>query len=191
MGKLNFEYEVKFRLSDLKNMEKHLKKLGAVYIKEEIECDTYYNHPCKDFKKNDEVLRVRLSGKEITLTYKGPRFSDKIKARNEYNIKISSSKEDLLDFLSILGFKPAAKIQKKRRFFRYEEFEILLDEVKELGNFIEIEIKGVRDLKSAEEMLLEFAKKLGLNEKPILKSYLELFSEKVLSRRPLKNTCSK
>ena len=42
----------------------------------------------------------------------------------------------------VLDIKPLVVVDKKRKIFMYKDIEIALDEVDELGRFIELEAKG-------------------------------------------------
>jgi adenylate cyclase class 2 len=85
------------------------------------------------------------------------------------------------NILTSLGFSPIATVTKKRKNYRLGDFLIALDEVRNLGNFIEVEISA-EDAKKYEEKvesIFKFIEKLGLNRNStIRKSYLELMLEK-------------
>ena len=82
--------------------------------------------------------------------------------------------------LTSLGFLPVTTVIKKRKNFRIGDFFIALDEVRDLGNFIEIEI-SVNDAKNSDEKvqsIFKFMEKLGISrELTIRKSYLEMILE--------------
>jgi len=83
--------------------------------------------------------------------------------------------------LSSLGFFPVATVSKKRKNFRIGDFFISLDEVRNLGHFIEVEIgvKDPRNFQEKVESIFKFMGKLGINrESSIRKSYLEMILEK-------------
>ncbi|MDL5503887.1 MAG: CYTH domain-containing protein, partial [Candidatus Methanoperedens sp.] len=65
----------------------------------------------------------------------------------------------------------------KRKNFRIGDFYISLDEVRNLGNFIEVEIvvKDTRNYQEKVESIFKFIAKLGIKkESTIRKSYLEM-----------------
>lgn len=39
---------------------RRLGELGTEFIRDQHQLDTYFYHPCRDFKRNDEALRVRV-----------------------------------------------------------------------------------------------------------------------------------
>ena len=64
------------------------------------------------------------------------------------------------------GFVPLIVIEKIRKNFMYRDCEISIDEVRNLGNFIEIEYKGTNDniedvMKLLNNILIEIGAKVG------------------------------
>lgn len=113
------------------------------YVDTVEEIDTYYSHPCRDFKKTDEILRIRIrsssSLRTYILTYKGPRkYSNEIKSRTEYEVKIHDYR--IMDeLLQQLGFKKIAVIKKWRQIYRGKKAEITIDVLENIGTYLEIE----------------------------------------------------
>lgn len=163
------EVEAKFRYK--KGVEEKLQKIAELVI-EKHEHDTYFNHPCKDFKETDEAVRVRKDVEGITITYKGPRVDFETKSREEVKIKVDSF-ENAFTFLRRLGFVPVKEVKKVRRIYRLKDAIVCVDDVEGIGKFVEIEIEsGNFDDK---EKLFDIAKLLGYSrEDSITKSYLEL-----------------
>ncbi len=173
------EIEVKASVKDPKKVERSIIELGAVPIGIENQADTYYNTSCRDFGKTDEALRIRVQNDRYFLTYKGPKMDNVSKTRKEYQVEINDS-NSMGDILSALAFFPVATVIKKRKNYRLGDFYISLDEVRNLGDFIEIEI-SVKNQKNYEEQLESIFKiidKLGISrESTIRKSYLEMILE--------------
>ncbi|HIQ03121.1 MAG TPA: class IV adenylate cyclase [Desulfurococcales archaeon] len=173
------EVEVKYRVENVDYVKSRLVKLGAKHIETVVEVDYYYQHPCRDFKKSDEALRIRVSNGKYTLTYKGPRIPGAVKAREEISVEFRDFKK-LDTILRKLGFKHLATIVKKRDIYALGEFKISVDEVEGLGEFIEIEhmgytgTKGIQDVASKINHVI---KCIGVKGPCILKSYLELLLE--------------
>ncbi len=85
--------------------------------------------------------------------------------------------------LTSLGFFPVATVTKKRKNFRLGDFIIALDDVRNLGNFMEIEIpvKDSGKYEAKVELIFRFIEKLGISrESTIRSSYLEMVLEKGL-----------
>jgi adenylate cyclase, class 2 len=174
------EIEVKASVEDPKQLERSIIELGVTPIGIRMQADTYYNAPYRDFGKTDEALRIRVEEGKSVLTYKGPKMDKVSKTRKEVQTEIKDL-ESMGNILSLLGFFPIATVSKKRKNFRIGDFFISLDEVRSLGNFIEIEI-AVKDSKNFQEKvesIFKFLEKLGITrESTIRKSYLEMILEK-------------
>jgi len=174
------EVEVKARVDDPKQLERSIIELGATPIGIDTQTDTYFNAEDRDFGKTDEALRIRVQDGKSFLTYKGPKLDKISKTRKEVEVKIIDPK-NMGQILTLLGFLPVSTVIKKRKNFRIGDFFIALDEVRDLGNFIEIEI-SVNDAKNSDEKvqsIFKFMEKLGISrELTIRKSYLEMILEK-------------
>lgn len=170
------EIEVKASVDDPKHLERSLIEFGATPIGIETQADTYYNAPYRDFGKTDEALRIRVEGCRSVLTYKGPKMDKISKTRKEVQTEIKDI-DSMGNILSSLGYVPVATVSKKRKSFRVGDFIISLDEVRDLGHFIEIEIdvKDQRNFEEKVESIFKFMKKLGIErDSSIRKSYLEM-----------------
>ena len=142
------------------------KAIGARHIRDLQQKDTYYTHPCRDLKKNDEALRLRDEG-VLKITYKGPRISHKMKARTEIEFQVGEKAYQLLESL---GFSKAHTIRKKRSIFDYNGLIICCDKVEGLGEYVEVEGSSHEDY----EMIIDALKKLGVADEATTKSYSEL-----------------
>lgn len=69
--------------------------------------------------------------------------------------------------IEILGFSLKCSVDKKREVFSKENFKIVIDDVKNLGNFIEIEMED-KPTKENESKLFTIANHLGLDKKDII-----------------------
>jgi adenylate cyclase class 2 len=174
------EVEVKARVNDQNLVERSIIVLGASPIGIETQADTYYSAPYRDFAKTDEALRVRVQDNKCFLTYKGPKIDTVSKTRKEYEVEVNDA-DCMGNILTSLGFAPVATIVKKRRKYRLGDFIISLDEVRNLGCYIEVEI-SLRDSKFHEdkvESIFRLFEKLGISrDESIRKSYLEMILEK-------------
>lgn len=176
------EVEVKAHVNDPKLVERSIIALGASPIGIEAQVDTYYSVPYRDFAETDEAIRIRVQGNKSFLTYKGPKMDSVSKTRKEYEVEVNDA-DCMGDILSSLGFAPVATIVKKRKKYRLVDFIISLDEVRNLGDFIEVEV-SLMDSKSHEdkvESIFRLFEKLGIGrDESIRKSYLEMIRERSL-----------
>jgi adenylate cyclase class 2 len=171
------EVEVKARVEDPKDVERAIIALGAAPIGIENQADTYYNTPFHDFAKTDEALRIRVQDNKYLLTYKGPKMDRFSKTREEFEVEINDA-NNMGNILSSLGFFPVATIVKKRKKYRMGDFFIAIDNVRNLGDFIEVEInlKESRNYEEKVESIFRFIEKLGISrDSTVRESYLEMF----------------
>jgi len=174
------EIEVKAIVNDPKHFERSIIQLGATPICIENQADTYYSAPYRDFEKTDEALRIRVQDGKSFLTYKGPKMDKISKTRKEIELTIDNVNA-MGEILTSLGFSPVAVVSKKRKNFRLGDLYLSLDEVRGLGDFIEIEIsvKDSRNYEEKVEAIFKLFEKLGIKrESSIRKSYLEMLLEK-------------
>jgi adenylate cyclase class 2 len=177
----HFEVEQKFRLAGFQAVEAALAAAGATIGPEFEQVDCYFSHPARDFRSTGEAFRVRSTGGKNDITYKGPRLDSHTKTRLEIELQLPSGREyhaQFRDLLAALGFLPLAEVRKRRRKASVEcrgvLVEISLDEVSELGTFVELEIcVPEAEVPPARERLAELAGLWHLvdNER---RSYLEL-----------------
>lgn len=168
----NIETEVKIRLTK-KEFDK-IKKLARQLSRshqEVVHEDVLLDHPKLKLKKNGFALRLRKQDDDYILTWKGKtKKSKKYKMREEIETKIGNGK-NLVGILSKLGFRQNLKMHKKRHFFGINNCKICIDQVAQLGFFIEIE--------GNKNEIEKIAKNLGLaNHKRITIGYAELLEER-------------
>ena len=150
-----------------------------------MQVDRYLRHPCRDFAQTGEAFRLRLSGGEVLATYKGPRQSHAVKTRRELELPLSDDPSRLEAYAALfgfLGFEPVAEVRKTRRKATFvaggAELEICLDQVDELGDFVEIEAIADDDhVAAAQTLVRELAERFDLGE-PEPRSYLRMLLEK-------------
>ena len=59
--------------------------------------DRYFAHPCRDFARTDEALRLRRDGDDVAITWKGPRIDAATKTRRESEgARLAREAHDLL-----------------------------------------------------------------------------------------------
>lgn len=173
------EIEIKVRLPDISKVRDRILACGGIHTETLTEHDSYYNAPHRDFGVTDEALRLRETDTKTTVTYKGPKNTILgSKVREELNLEISDPK--IFDqIITSLGFIPVAVVRKRREYYQYQEFTISLDQVEDLGDFVEIELITDNDAEKAAACVDQAAKEMGVTGERITLSYLEL----LLSRR--------
>ena len=173
------EVEVKAKIDSFKEIEEKLEKLGAEKSKHEFQEDIYFNSPVVDFAKTDEALRIRTTKQNdetnIFITYKGPKIDQKSKTRKEIEMGIEDSQKCAGIFEEI-GFKKVRTEKKNRQYYKYENFEISLDDVEGLTPYMEIEVElnDGEDYSEAQNSIFELFEELGITDGFERTSYLEL-----------------
>ncbi len=168
------EIEVKVRVADLDAVRSRLKSRGSRLCGRSVERDVYYNAPQRDFGATDEALRVRYAGDTCVVTYKGPKRSGPgLKVREELNVGVESG-EEFERILRHLGFKPVREVVKMREAYTMPGATVLLDEVEDLGSFVEIEASAELEEGLATERVNRLAEELELPKEYITLSYLEM-----------------
>lgn len=168
---MGLEIEVKAYADDLKRVEEDLIKMGARFVTEVCETDTYFNHPSRNFVQTDEALRIRVAGEQSYLTYKGQKVDAESQTREEVEVEIENADTAAL-LLVKLGFERVTDIKKVRKVYELGEFDICLDDVEDVGTFVEVETSG-ENLEERRDAALALLERLSL-KKYERKSYLEL-----------------
>lgn len=176
-----FEVEAKLRLRDRAGLERRLAALGAQAGPPEVQDDTFFAHPGRDFARTDEALRLRRVGTRLELTYKGPKqggpgngVGSSPKARLEQSLTLQA---DPTDLLASLGFRPVARLRKTRLPYRLEDVAVDLDHLEGLGDFVEVEVVAA-DRQQAARRVEAVVARLGLDQEPrLVQSYLELATQ--------------
>ncbi|MBA61515.1 MAG: class IV adenylate cyclase [Planctomycetaceae bacterium] len=180
---MNYEVEQKFKVDDYSGLLQQLEDLGVCWGDTVRQEDAYFNHPTRDFAVTDEALRVRLDGSEAMFTYKGPRIDSVTKTRQELELQVTNlgSEADLMkQFLSILGFTYVHCVIKQRRKgtlkFQQQVVEVALDQVEDLGMFVEFEVIVAEDEDAREQatvLLMQLTEPLSLGD-AITTGYLDM-----------------
>src|SRR5207244_11626361 len=83
------------------------------------------------------------------VTYKGPKRDQKTKTRTEIEVPLADGDQVADDFCSVLthlGYRPVAVVRKERVVYHCDRegyaVEITLDDVAEVGRFVEAEIQA-------------------------------------------------
>lgn len=141
---MNLEIEAKFRVEDHEPVRQSLRDRGATCRGRVRETNTIFDTNDRTLLSADKGLRVRStrlddgSEGQATLTYKGPRRITKVKTREEIEIVVEDARK-ARTLLARLGFVEAITFEKLRETWALEDCTVELDEVPELGTFVEIE----------------------------------------------------
>jgi predicted adenylyl cyclase CyaB len=147
----NIEVEIKLRLNDInaEKIKQWLSESNAQKIAEIVQEDIYFEPENATFvyvsngiKKADAWLRIRKQDEKNSICYKYWHYSNGVTLyADEYETRIE--KPEVMELLlKALGYKRLIVVNKHREISTSGDFEIAIDNVKELGNFVEIEYKN-------------------------------------------------
>lgn len=196
-----YEVEQKFLIADVEAFKASVASIGGVLQTTERHADTYYNHPARDFAQSREALRVRRVDGTPLITYKGPKMTGAIKARQEMEWRLDPGDADgtqTESLLASLSFRKVATVEKTRQTFLLPSASstptqpspsataiaetsrptVVLDEVDGLGTFAEIELVVTQqsDVEDARRRIGQLAATLGLATEE-QRSYLTMLLE--------------
>jgi adenylate cyclase, class 2 len=175
------EVEQKFRVADVPALERRLTALGGAAGATELQVDSYFAHPQRDFAQTDEALRLRRVGQRNYVTYKGPKLDASTKTRHEIELELPSGEgaaRDAAKLLELLAFARVADVCKRRVHYTLSwqgrQIDVSLDQVEGLGDFVELEIMASgADVDAARDAIRSLAGRLDLSNSE-RRSYLEL-----------------
>lgn len=138
------EIEIKVRVNNLQEAQLAFETLGCVFSASKSQKDRIYIPEASTFphlRKGDCALRLRTVEQWSTTTHL---FTLKQKTANglakiEKETKIDDP-EQMHEAILLLGYKEVSRVQKSRKSCVYKNMTICLDEVAELGSFVEIEM---------------------------------------------------
>ncbi len=162
-----YEVEVKAHLRDRASVIKKLKDLGCAFSEELHQVDRIFVPKGTPFPSplTTPVLRVRKQNNTYIFTLKISQSSRQDSLEKELEIKDG---EKMLEILHLIGYEEFISVDKKRIKTKLNDIEIVLDDVKNLGEFIEAEKivthENQEDRKKIQEELFEFLETLGVKK---------------------------
>ena len=176
-----YEVELKVR-ADHETVRERLADRGAAREETVTQRDVYYDAPHRDFAETDEAFRLRVERNDeavAKLTYKGPLVDESSKTREEHETTVGSI-EEARAIVEGIGFESAAAVEKERERYALDGFTVTLDDVTDLGEFVEIEteVTTEAEVAAARDRARDLLAALGLDtDATIRRSYLGLLFE--------------
>jgi adenylate cyclase, class 2 len=161
----DIEIEIKVQVENIKRISVFLKK-NAKLVGTEHQIDEYFVPQHRNFisvRPTKEWLRLRESNGKFSINYKNWHFGKDGKTNDcdEYETKIEDL-SPLRKIFTALDIKVITTVDKKRQIWLYRDYEVAIDEVKDLGNFVEVEYKGKdTDPKKITDQMVQFLKDMG------------------------------
>jgi len=170
------EIEAKLKVDSLSEIEHKLGELGARFLGEQLQTDYFFDDLNATLTKTDKCLRLRKQivekSENYFLTYKGAKEKSHLKKRQEIESEINDA-DSIHKLLLALGYKQVLIVEKKRRLWFFCNCEVALDQLPQLGDFVEIEGPDEEEISNVQNSL----KLAGLPH--ILKSYASLLKEQL------------
>ena len=173
----NHEIEVKLAVTGHQAIADAICREGGRYIGSFEQTDRFYDTPEGRLRDGGCGLRIRyvrrLAGESDEIdtrpevTFKGPRRTDaRAKVRPEYQTRLDDH-EALEKIFDACGLTPTAVVRKKRTSYRLDDCQVELDELPDIGYFVEVEGPD-------EETIFALCERLGLTGEPVSESYLAM-----------------
>ncbi len=153
------EIEAKLKVPDLGPVRERLSELKAVFVEDQDQRDQYLDIKTGELARTDKCLRIRseqVTGQpcRTVLTYKGPKQTGAYKKRREVEVRLESADRDAMEaLLAELDYQPALIVHKQRSLWKHNDCLIGLDQVTDLGCFVEIEGPSEKQIEAVQVLL--------------------------------------
>lgn len=163
----DIEIEIQVRVEDSAPLTGFLEKNGS-FKSEKNQIDQYFSPAHRDFTAQRPVaewLRLRDAEGKYSLNYKNWHVDQDGKSQycDEYETAIESL-DAAAKILRAMDFRLLTSVDKVRKTWNYKDYEVAVDKVKDLGDFVEVEYKGAAgdaDPKLITEQMVAFLKEVG------------------------------
>lgn len=180
------EIEVKVAIPNCDALVAALGARGCVFSKVIAQDDTVFakhSGSIHTFMGNDLFLRLRVqdNGDTIFTAKLDPNRQAADLAKIEHET-IVGSRDEMEKILKAMGYQEIVRVKKQRRKVQYGEYELCVDEVEDLGSFMEIEkmVPPEADARAVQEELVEVLVGLGIDmEGRVARGYDILMLEKL------------
>jgi adenylate cyclase, class 2 len=181
---MNEEIEIKEILKNPQQIEDKLKQI-AKFVKEKTQIDEYFTPKHENYfelKRPVKYIRVRHEDNKSNVEFQFLHFegdSKNLIKTDEYETKVEDPKMMSI-ILKKLDMVHKVTVKKQRKQFDYKDFEIVIDNVEQLGYFIEVEAKKLLgSLKETKQACFNILEEIGAEwEHPTLGGYPILILEK-------------
>ena len=183
--KNNAEIEIKAYIENVKSTLDFLYK-NAKFKKKYFKKDIYFakNSEIKSGNINlNNCIRLRIEHGGYTFCSKIRSIIDAVEVNEEREIKVSKKKSKfIINFLfSLMDYREYVKKEKKGYAFKYKNALIEVSNIKNLGDFIEIEfLNNEESIENQIKELKSILKEIGIEESSIeTEPYMNLLKKKL------------
>ena len=137
---MHIERECKIRVRDQDALKARLESRDALSLGRVYERNWVFDTAEHELHARQVLLRLRSADNEKggTLTVKCPAPHSQFKTREEIEVQVGSM-SGAKTLLAALGYEPKWYYEKYREYWRYRGCVIALDQLPEIGTFIEVE----------------------------------------------------
>ncbi len=176
MANQNIEIEIQVKVEKSEPLLEFLDKNG-IFQSEKHQVDEYFSPVNGDFlsaRPVKEWLRLRDANGKYSINYKNWQFDKNGKSYycDEFETGIENI-DKIKKIFSALNFRSIVVVDKLRKIWIYQDYEVALDSVESLGDFVEIEYIGKAekvDPKEITDEMVDFLKKVGCGK--IIRNYV-------------------
>ena len=158
------EVEVKIKVDNIDDILKKLDSLNCELTSPKKQKDVIFiSSSMKEYKivEGTVVLRTRTENDKEFFTLK--RQSGVNLSSKEYNLEIQGV-ETLHQMLELMNFKKLVEVTKVRIEGKLNQYNICIDKVENLGNFIELELLTDRDdFNKIQDEMIDYLKKINID----------------------------
>lgn len=139
------EVEIKVSIKNTDDVMKFL-SINGNFLKERHQRDEYFVLSNRDFFREEpvsEYLRIRKEDGNNQVAYHFCHYSKngKMQKTDEYETAVSDPEMMSAIFIK-LGMISKVVVDKKRKYFEYKGYQILIDHIEKMGYFLEIETES-------------------------------------------------
>jgi predicted adenylyl cyclase CyaB len=175
------EIEAKFRVNDHEAVLQALQDSEAKFLGTVQEDDCLYDFPDGSIRSRGSALRLRRTtvlrqpeagdvDARPLLTFKGPRKqAGRAKVRPEHQTRVDDG-DALRRALAGCGLRVAIRVHKRRQSYRLDGCRVEVDDVEQLGTFVEVE-------GPSESRVEGVCGRLGLHGPSVQESYPRMVSQ--------------
>ncbi|MCK5149526.1 class IV adenylate cyclase [Candidatus Pacearchaeota archaeon] len=165
-----FEVETKVKIKNIKDLKRKVKKIANLK-KKEIKKDNYFSLTKKEYPI--KAFRIRTNGKEHVVNFKKwvkKDWDKNIVVKEEFEFQVKNP-EIFLALMKDLGFEQWINKTKNSEIYshkKYKKLTIELNNVKKLGDFMEIEYLAKKnEINKAKKIIRKTLKQLEINPSQI------------------------
>jgi adenylate cyclase, class 2 len=134
------EVEIRARVKDIDSVKESLDKKGGQFVEKIKQVDRIFGHP-KFLDQENKIIEGGLIARIRQVNDKARlEFKEIVRQGGGFEIETNLDNVDFaISLLEKLDFNEAFVVSKVRDVYKYNDFEIALDQVEQLGFFMEIE----------------------------------------------------